>query len=83
MENHGGWGSSRWCSGRRSWRCRRCLVSRIPFPYEDDSMRLLHANACILSHGYYFILMSMVQRCHRVVPIFDYAVPVLIEIDAL
>lgn len=46
-------------------------------------MRLLHANALILCHCNDINLISHVECALRVVPVSDYFVPVLFEINAL
>ena len=74
--------------GSRDRRCnrrRRCLLQllqRLPFLYEDDSMRLLHGDACVLSHVHDVLFISKVERFHRVVSVRNDFGRVVVEVDA-
>jgi hypothetical protein len=58
------------------------MLQRLPFLYEDDSMRLLHGDACVLSHVRDVLFISEVECFHRVVSIRNDFGRVVVEVDA-
>ena len=58
------------------------MLQRLPFLYEDDSMRLLHGDACVLRHVRDVLFISKVECFFIESYPYEYFGPVVVEVDS-